>query len=145
MRNEKGLTLVELLGSFVILSIILIFIVTILNVSAKTNRTSKEVIDATYMAQEEMEFIYKLSKENSRLHALSELYIPQSADGDWTVYHKESDHEDYYFEIKENTTSAPLIRIIVKVYEKDDLAGAKERAQMETLLKWGESNDQESP
>lgn len=147
LTNEKGLTLVEILAAIVIISIIFISIITILNLTAKSNRTSKEIIDATYIAQREMEYIYKVSEENSSFDSLDD-YTDKSEEGNWIVYRKESKHAEqagYAIEVKEDRTDDPMIRIIVRVFENGDKAKANPKAQMETLLKWGEEHVEDSP
>ena len=145
LTNKKGLTLVEILAAIVIISIIFISIITILNLTAKSNRISKEIIDATYIAQREMEFIYKLSSENVKLESYED-YVVNRVDGEWTVYRKKTATEDDYFiEIKEDKTEEPMIRIVVQVFDKSSKEMIEPKAQMETLLKWGEVNVENSP
>ena len=145
LTNKKGLTLVEILAAIVIISIIFISIITILNLTAKSNRTSHEIIDATYIAQREMEFIYKLSSENVKLESYED-YVVNREDGEWTVYRKKTATEDDYFiEIKEDKTEEPMIRIVVQVFDKSSKEMIEPKAQMETLLKWGEVNVENSP
>lgn len=146
LTNEKGLTLVEILAAIVIISIIFISIITILNLTAKSNRISKEIIDATYVAQKEMEFIYKLSSENVKLDAFS-YYQPMAKDGNWNVYEKisESEHDGYLIVVKEDDINDPMIRIVVQVFEKNDETMVELKAQMETLLKWGDDHVENSP
>lgn len=135
--NEKGLTLVEILASIVILALIFISIITILNLTAKSNQASQEIIDATYIAQQEMEYIYEKSlDETSNLETISE-YVKQPNDGNWFVYHKNVASSDYFLEIKEDRTEFPMVRVVVKVYEINDISKTEPKAQMETLLKWG--------
>lgn len=142
--NEKGLTLVEILAAIVLISIIFISIITILNLTAKTNRTSEEIVDATYIAQKEMEFIYKLSTEDSSFSE-SLGYEELAKEGNWNVYRKDSEQAGYFLEIKEDKSERPMIRIVVKVFESSDEAKIDPKAQMETLLIWGDENNENSP
>lgn len=136
-NNHKGLTLVEVLASIVILSIIMISILMILAQTAKTNKTSEEIIDATYYAQAEMEYIYNMSLEN-KLFTADVKYEQKPDDGDWQVYHKEIEEESDYFikvKIKPSDKDIEMIRVVVEIYDKTD--STKSKAQMENLLKWG--------
>lgn len=67
--NERGLTLAEVLASIVILSILLFSALNIIIQTAKTNTVSEQIIDATYVAQTEMEHIYKASQQGTHLKA----------------------------------------------------------------------------
>jgi len=137
MKNEQGLTLVEILASLVILAIIFISIISILNQSARTNKTSEEIIDATYVAQTEMEHIYKLSKDTDKTIDSIHDYVKQTPNGNWNVYHKQVEH-NFFLEILEDRTDEPMVRIVVRVYEISDTNKENPKAQMETLLKWGD-------
>lgn len=137
--DEKGLTLVEVLAGVVILSLIFVSIVNMLNQSARANKTSEEIIDATYITQREMETIYKLSKEGKNLDALTD-YMKQPNEANWEVYHKNvNDH--LLLEIKKDDSDKPMVRIVVTAYEVEDLAKTNPKAKMETLLKWEEADE----
>src|SRR5690625_4342612 len=62
LSNEKGLTLIEVLVSLVIISIILIAVLFVLLQIIRTNKTSQEIVNATYIAQTEMEEMYRVSQ-----------------------------------------------------------------------------------
>ena len=92
-----------------------------------------------------MEFIYKLSSENVKLESYED-YVVNREDGEWTVYRKKTATEDDYFiEVKEDKTDNPMTRIIVQVFDKSDTGMIDPKAQMETLLKWGEDHVENSP
>lgn len=140
--NENGLTLVEILASIVILSLILISIVTVFNQSARTNKASETIIDATFVVQQEMETIYKLSQESVDINDLTE-YVYQMKDGTWDIYHK-SASGPYFLEIKLEDSESPMVRIVVSAYESTDINKTKKQAQMETLIKWGKDDESSS-
>lgn len=133
-HNEKGLTLAEVLASIVILSIILIAGLSIIIQSAKTNKTSENIIDATYIAQKEMENIYEENHNDSSIFKSLAGYEKQTAIEDWDIYHVE--REDYFVEVrvKESEQSPGMVRIVIQVYE--DETKTMSRAQMENLFKW---------
>lgn len=149
ISGQNGMTLVEILGSIVILSIILLSIVTIMNQSAKTNKVSENTLDATYVAQMEMEQLTSISTMSSPQLLDSEGYIQQADEDGWQVFHKQITDSNYFVEIKlkdaePSEPDSTLKRIVVKVYENEDALKAKAKAQMENLLSWGES-DETSP
>ena len=74
IKNERGITLVEVVASIVLITIILISFFAFFIQSKKTNSSSESINEATYIAQKEMEKIYSLSKQSS-LANLSENYI----------------------------------------------------------------------
>ncbi|GEL05007.1 type IV pilus modification PilV family protein [Rummeliibacillus stabekisii] len=59
--NEKGVTLTEVIASFVILVIVLFSFFTLFVNTAKTTKSSERIVDATYVAQTEMEKVYNAS------------------------------------------------------------------------------------
>ena len=65
LDNQDGLTLVELLGSIVILSIIVVAFLGFFIQSARTTKVSGEIIDAAYLAQQQAEEIYNHSNHRS--------------------------------------------------------------------------------
>ncbi|MFJ7667507.1 hypothetical protein ACIQXI_10375 [Lysinibacillus sp. NPDC097195] len=58
LHNDKGLSLVEVIASIILISIILLSFVALFLQSNKTTVTSNDIVDATYVAQQEMETIY---------------------------------------------------------------------------------------
>lgn len=58
LQRENGFSLIEVLASLVILSLLLTSFFTIFIQSAKTSKTSEEVVHATYTAQKMMEKLY---------------------------------------------------------------------------------------
>ena len=58
IRNSKGISIVEVVASFVILAIILMSFMGILVQTKRTNASSETIQDATYVAQAEMEALY---------------------------------------------------------------------------------------
>lgn len=91
-KKEKGLTLIEVLVSIVLLSLILIMFFSMFIQTAKVNNSSETIIDATYIAQTEMERIYSYSKNTSyskREDALADLNFNKVANiDDWIIFEK---------------------------------------------------------
>ena len=71
--NNKGLTLVEVLASIILISIILFTFFSFFIQSAKTGKSSEEVVDATYLAQGEMEKIYEVSNKGDFKSGINEI------------------------------------------------------------------------
>ncbi|MEK4228865.1 prepilin-type N-terminal cleavage/methylation domain-containing protein [Solibacillus sp. FSL H8-0538] len=59
---QKGISLIEVVASIVLISIILISFFGLFIQSAKTGKASEEIVDATYVAQQKMEFYFNFSK-----------------------------------------------------------------------------------
>ncbi|QUH26661.1 type IV pilus modification PilV family protein [Serpentinicella alkaliphila] len=122
ISNQIGMTLVEILVSFAILSIIIIPFFTILTKSAFVINKSANTIDATYVAQRVIEEMYNQSKD---------VTVPAPADGeerDWDLY-----NGDYWI-YKKISTQTNRVKVLVKVYS--DTSESNLEAQMETLLIW---------
>ncbi|HLR42322.1 MAG TPA: type II secretion system protein [Pseudogracilibacillus sp.] len=107
LANERGVTLVELLASIVIVTIILISVISIFNLTMKSNRTSEEIIDATYVAQTEMEKIYALSKKDIPNPKLTDIgYEKLIEESGWDIYQEETQqYEGFFVQVNQKKTS----------------------------------------
>lgn len=141
IMNENGLTLVEVLASVVLLTIIITIFLNVFMQSAKTNTTSEEIVDATYLAQTEMEKIYSKSLEtkySERENAFENLgYSPLTGENEWALFGKELD-DGYYAKIKIQKDSMEVAenmnRLIITIHDRS--ATDKPQAQMENILLW---------
>lgn len=70
--NDRGLTLIEVIASLVIISIILISFLGLFVQSKKTNVSSEGIHDATYEAQKAMETLYTLANKTGSIHSIGE-------------------------------------------------------------------------
>lgn len=135
--KESGLSLVEVLASIVILSLILITFTMMFLYSAKTGKTSENIIDATYVAQTEMEKIYAASKGTDTASDIG--YAPDSLplsrssspSGNWNTYTKKSDDGEFEIDFYVEVNGEDLKRIIVDVFEE-----GIHRARMQNVLVW---------
>lgn len=152
MKNEMGMSLAEILASIVILSILLFFFLGMFINSSKVNVKSEEVIDATYIAQTEIENLYAVSiqtkladRETEILDVLGLGYTHISGGpGDpYLVFTK--DMTDYSIELRiENDIQIDptqpdynaMTSSIVEVEAKATGVGDKTSAKMELLLQW---------
>ncbi|MEK5039119.1 type IV pilus modification PilV family protein [Sporosarcina sp. FSL K6-3457] len=135
--QENGLSLVEVLASIVILSLILITFTMMFLYSAKTGKTSENIIDATYVAQTEMEKVYAASKGSDTASDIGydpdslRLPRPSSPSGNWNTYTKESDDGEFEIYLYVEVNGEDLKRIIVDVFEDE-----VHRARMQNVLIW---------
>src|SRR5690625_1187331 len=138
--NQKGLTLIEVLLSLVIISIILLAILFVLLQIIRTNKTSQELVNATYVAQTEMEEMYHISQSEDFDAWINDISSKEknysfSENIHTITYRTESNHE---VEIKiSETNQPPLKRIIIYVFEMDQNKPSSPKAKMENLLEWG--------
>ena len=140
--NQKGLTLIEVLLSLVIISIILLAILFVLLQIIRTNKTSQELVNATYVAQTEMEEMYHVSQSEDFDAWIGDV---QSSDKDYsyansmhTIIYDVLNQYTVEMKISENEElPSPLKRITIHVFELDHSGSPK--AKMENLLEWGPS------
>ena len=135
IHNEKGLTLVEILASFVILSILIIAFLTLFGQSAKQNRLSEEVMDATYIAQRNMEEIYAESQSYTfESYLVNHPETKRSGLEDSYTFSKEENDYTVVVKLKEPNDGKRNGSLLVEVY--DSPSRNKLKAQMETILLW---------
>ncbi|WP_419959140.1 type IV pilus modification PilV family protein [Psychrobacillus sp. BM2] len=134
INNTNGFTLVEVLASTVILTLLLTSFLIVFIQSVKTNKTSEHIIDATYIAQTEMEEIYAISiktKYGSRDMTLRGLnYIKKEDESGWSVFERNRDTGEL-IKVKLKNKKGTMDRVLIEVKDKDTL-----RAQMENVLVW---------
>ncbi|MFJ7971181.1 prepilin-type N-terminal cleavage/methylation domain-containing protein [Psychrobacillus sp. NPDC096389] len=134
--NTKGLTLIEILVSITLITIILTAFFSLFIQSARTGKTSEEVVDATYIAQAEMEKLYEISK-NGDLNSVNEKLI--------TLNYSQPNSNEYFFTKEANGLFVHLklkkhfypgmSYLVIEVFEQEN--GTRPRAKMETILEWG--------
>lgn len=139
-QSEKGMTLIEVVASIVILSIILLSVYKLLISSSETTKTSETIIDATYIAQTEMENFYSFSHENNMPAQFDKEIFPsyeykRNEDSSTFIYQNDTDYPGYSLELKLKLTGSNMTRIILKVYNNKNVL----KSQMETTLEWGNS------
>lgn len=152
--NEEGVSLVEVVASVVLLTFIILSGYYMFVQSAKTTKTSEDIIDATYIAQTEMEELYSLSQTPgaSSFHdtVIDGTYFKGSDATNKTAFQGiDIDGNPYDYYLKNNSTSdmevrltyddfnigsSKLVRVVIRVYDKN---GDILKAQMETTLDWG--------
>lgn len=138
--NNKGLTLVEVLASIILISIILFTFFSFFIQSAKTGKSSEEVVDATYLAQGEMEKIYEVSNKGDFKSGINEIVnslsykqlFPDSS----KEYRYSKSQDGFYLTLtfKEHTYPG-MSYLVIEVFEHEN--DIRPRAKMETILEWG--------
>lgn len=138
LRGERGVTLLEVLASIVILSIIVVTFLTFFIQSARTTNRSEGVLDSAFFAQTEMEEIYHYSSLYDYettievLKADSEFYSEVDLQQQFTK-HREDHRVDIIIEQSYNQNNLPitnLYTVIVSIYDQTD----KKQAKIETKL-----------
>lgn len=133
MNNQNGLTLVELLGSIVILSIIVVSFLGFFIQSARTTKVSGEIIDASYIAQQQAEEIYNYSTDQNIDQLISQLQ------SEGYSYHKSGDTEEFSIVIERyrvdlylspaKDSDGNLIKdlhtLLIKVFDSNNKQGAQ--------------------
>lgn len=99
-NSESGLTLVEILAGIVILALMILTIAVVFTQTARTNKASENILDATYVAQTELEHINNISKETNPELRDTEGYQQQPNEADWQIFHKQINNTNYFVEIR---------------------------------------------
>lgn len=136
----KGMTLIEIIVSLALLAIVIVPFLTMIVNSTRTNRTSEDILDATYVAQSNMEELYSLSISDDTFkqdllqlsgNGFIETVIVTDKDYNYT---KEKDGFYVKIEIRGSKYEGNLVKVLVKVYNNS--AMGKLESQMETILSW---------
>lgn len=155
-NNEKGFSLVEVMAAFVLISIILISFFTLFFKGRETTVESKETVDATYTAQQEMESIYATTKQATTetpakmTDVLTSLgYEMKSCINlDKTIFTKYTNDTKYtnevvVVEVFENEKIETLRNVMVSVYDQKKVTDpcqpkVNPKAQMENIMRAGD-------
>ena len=144
--NEKGMTLIEILASIVLLSIIIVSMLSMIVQSSRSNTVSKNIMSATYVAESTMEELNGTVTQSTDLTTSFPNELNKLIKSDGTPKYKilsntngqafiETNVPGYYVYIETNSSSGSnLVKVKVKVYK--DQTKAKIEAQMEMLLPW---------
>lgn len=138
LSKEDGLTLVEIIASIAILSIILFVILFVLLQSIQANKTSEEIVDATYIAQTTMEHIY----DTSQTKPYDQWLANQERKTSEKNHDKVSfEQENFIIDIMiSDYDDTELKHISIYVYE--DTVQTNAIAHMENLLNWSATSDE---
>jgi prepilin-type N-terminal cleavage/methylation domain-containing protein len=133
-NNNKGMTLIELLVSFTLISIILISLFYFFIQGAKSNQVSEEIIDGTALAQTYMEKFYKISREQTYNSGLEIITKDEGFNQVSTSIFEKSEN-NYYLKLELLQPSESGISVI-RLYVYSDKTKKNLKAQMESRLKW---------
>jgi prepilin-type N-terminal cleavage/methylation domain-containing protein len=139
--NQKGLTLIEVLASIVILSIIGMSLLTFFVQSARSNNLSKNMMDATYVAQTQIEEINNFNQKPTSISVLGQKLIDvgftsYSGSECTSCYRKGPTGDNRYIYTtlrthKDVQGKDAAVNVLVQVYRD-----SKREAQMEMFLPW---------
>jgi prepilin-type N-terminal cleavage/methylation domain-containing protein len=149
--NEKGLTLIEVLASIVILTIIGVSLLTFFVQSARSNNLSKTLMDATYVAQTQIEEINNYNQSSTSATSINTISQSLINPGGFTRYYdtvvgctssststfcygKTLAGDNRYVDLRLSTHSVDIGKVLVKVYK--DSTKTKQEAQMEMFIPW---------
>lgn len=140
LLSSKGMTLLEVLLSIVILSIILVSFVTMFVQSARTNQYSSKIIDATFVAQTYMEKIYEISNNHSYDEGITKLNDEFNHSIQLDTGREFTKEEDQvYITANISDPQNGISSVVVKVYK--DSTKSRLEAQMETRIEWKKEED----
>lgn len=144
MRNESGFSLIEVIISLVILTIILLSIFALIIQAMKTREVSENIIDATYIAQTEMENAFAVSNSSNFDERITSIqnqlnYPPPISTNGALIFRKtkiiENNEVIIQLELRNHSSLPNLTPIIIKVFEVRN-SEEKLTAQMENILAW---------
>lgn len=122
LHNDKGLSLVEVIASIILISIILLSFVALFLQSNKTTVTSNDIVDATYVAQQEMETIYTNRTEPTIEAVMEKMqqYI-KITENTWKKELSNTVNIQLTMIADNDYAALHLTTVIIEVYEKDVL------------------------
>ncbi|MDP4156046.1 MAG: hypothetical protein Q8929_10460 [Bacillota bacterium] len=139
--SEKGLTLIEILASVIILFILILTLIPMFVQSARTNNSSAKIMDATYLAESSMEMIENMVNTSTAIDSSFTASMGSNGNGftqtvngcsSGTCYEKSSGGHYVFVQIVNSTSGSSLVDAKVKVYS--DSTRSAQQAQMEALL-----------
>lgn len=143
-KDSQGFTLVEILTSITILSIIAITFLTFFIQSANTNAQSEETLDATYVAQSQIEEVYNISLNHGMEDAGKELkklgYTAGSSETEGSRFTMVREKFQIVIQLKAAEKDSHVTNVLVLVKNPS----GKLKAQMETVINWQMKKEAES-
>ncbi|MGA4518573.1 type IV pilus modification PilV family protein [Solibacillus silvestris] len=146
LKEDRGISLVEVVASIVLITIILISFFSFFIQSKKTQVASESIVDATYVAQKEMEELYGLISGRSpewlmdpnntqiTLNNMDFIYDPT----DTTCKNKckkflSFSNQEYWIQLAVNNKYHTLVNVMVNVPKESGLNSVT----MESIFRWG--------
>ncbi|WP_026475848.1 type IV pilus modification PilV family protein [Alkaliphilus transvaalensis] len=134
LKSNRGFTLAEVLVALALISLIVMGFIGLFVFSARTNSMSTTSMTATYIARDNVEMLYDLSRTedfSTAIEILTTDHHYTSLSTDKKLYGKLLEQKYITIEFE---TLGNLIKVLVIVYEDDYLQ--KKEAQIETILSW---------
>lgn len=135
-KSQQGTTLVELIVAIGILAIVVTSFLIFFVQSSQTTQSSENITDATYLAQEEMEYLYHLSDSKTldeSIQALTEHASSVNGSGLDKTFTIQSEGVTFKLEMKESTgkttDDSTLLNFILKGQKK-----SKQLIQLESKI-----------
>lgn len=147
IKSNTGSIFIEILISLILISMVLLTFMSMFVISAKVNRKSKDVLDATYSAQNLMEELYVLSLSKTLETTVGDLRSFILSDSsyenldDEEVIRGKYDDLDVAITIKD-TEDEKLSLVKVEVYS--DATYKQSQAVMQSNFLW-QSDDVDDP
>lgn len=148
LKEEQGISLLEVIASIVLITIILLSFSTIFLQSKKTNVLSESFVDSTYTAQEDMETVYGMVtsmniKDFQELESFNSqgtkfIYISEAT---CTVICKKfvsTTSPEYWIKLQLNSQYSNLVNVLVNVPKHS----SSTPVIMESVFRWGGDNSQ---
>ena len=148
MEKQQGFTLVEVLASIVLISLIVMVSISFFIHSQRTQTTSSQMTDATYIVQSEMELMESLSSNEpfdvAKTRLVNDFNYHEQPDSHNT-FRFERMESDFLIKLRVMTDKALtayeedemcMCRIIVEAFEDDKL-----KSKMETKKEWRVEGD----
>ncbi|MFL2070942.1 prepilin-type N-terminal cleavage/methylation domain-containing protein [Marinilactibacillus psychrotolerans] len=136
IKKQEGTTLIELIVAIAILSIVVTSFLIFFVQSSQTTQSSENITDATYLAQEEMEYLYHLSDSKTldeSIQALTEHASSVNGSGLDKTFTIQSEGVTFKLEMKESTVkttnNSTLLNFILKGQKKN-----KQLIQLESKI-----------
>lgn len=131
-KDNKGLTLVEIIVSLAILGIIVIAFIPLFTMSAMVMNRAEQTLEATYTGKDTMELMYNLSTNVNYGDLETELLSRGYSKDINNLFIYENTDDKYielYFTDQEN-----LVKVVTKVYS--DINRTELQSQYEAYYKW---------
>ena len=143
LKEERGVYLLEVVASIILITIILISFFGFFLQSKKTHVASESIVDATYIAQQYMEEIYGIVSVNNNGWLSTakftlqgkEFTCPKPCSGG-TDYRKflSSDNPKHWIEFQKSIDyPESLVNVVVNVPKKN----SSTPVTMESIFRWG--------
>lgn len=134
--DNKGMTLIEVLVSLVILSIMIISVLPFFVQSSRTSNLSDNIVTATLLAETEMESIINMNTTHpaQSLGEFANQILARGYERDYSCDSCYGMYKDrYYVSLQLSDMAGNLGKVILRIYDENKNRIA---SQMEMILSW---------